>query len=136
MKITANKNTVSFLKSMAARRLLLCDVIFSRVSFVGENQVAFRMQPIPKAGEIFGLAPVANESIGVTAFYDMPLRCVCCTLELLVIVEEREYRYEYMLTKNERQMLCEKMETFFRQRVGTELRSFSLERMAMTAVPG
>ena len=136
MKIADNKNAVSFLKSMAARRLLPSDVTFSQVSFTGRHLVAFRVQPIPKAGEIFGLAPLANDSIGVTAFYDMALHFACCTLELTISAGGREYRYEYMLTREERRMLCEKMERFFLQRIGTELRNFSFEEIGVPMTPG
>lgn len=132
----ATKNAVSFLKSATTRRLLPSDVVFSHISFVGEHQVAFRMEPIKQAGDIFGLTPVANECITVTAFYDLARRCTHCTLELIVTAEERKYRYEYMLTRNERRMLCEKMESFFHQRVGTDLRSFSFERLTVPVAPG
>ena len=136
MKITASKTTVAFLKSKVTRRLFPNDVAFSHLAFVGERQVAFRMQPISKAGEIFGLGPVAQDSIIATAFYDMTRQCACYTLELTVNAAGREYRYEYLLTKDERRMLCEKMKDFFLQRVGTELLSFSLERLAASAVTG
>ena len=134
--MAANKTAVSFLKSVTARRLLSSDVVFSHISFVGEHQIAFRMEPIKQAGEVFGLVPVANECVTVTAHYDLVRHSVHCTLELVVSVEEREYRYEYMLTRDERRMLCEKMETFFRQRVGTDLQSFSFERLTVPVTPG
>lgn len=121
---------------MTARRLLPSDVVFSHISFVGEHQVSFRMEPIRQAGEVFGILPVASEKVTVTAFYDLVRHCTHCTLELIVTVEEREYRYEYMLTRDERKMLCEKMESFFRQRVGTDLRSFSFERLTVPVAPG
>ena len=135
MTIAANKKTVSFLKSVTARRLLPSDVRFSHISFVGEYQIAFRMEPIPQAGEVFGILPVANESVTVTAFYDLVRHSAHCTLELIVTLEKRQYRYEYMLTKEERSMLAEKMELFFRQRVGTELQSFSFEDLAIPTAP-
>lgn len=124
------------MKSATARRLLPSDVVFSHISFVGEHQIAFRMEPIRQAGDIFGLTPVANERVTVTAFYDLVKHCTQCTLDLNVTVEEREYRYEYMLTRDERRMLCEKMESFFRQRVGTDLQSFSFERLTVPVAPG
>lgn len=134
--IATTKSAVSFLKSVTARRLLPSDVVFSHISFVGEHQIAFRMEPIRQAGEVFGLVPVANERITVTALYDLVRHMVHCTLELIVTVEKREYRYEYMLTKEEQKMLCEKMESFFRQRVGTDLQSFSFERLTVPVTPG
>ena len=134
--IATTKSAVSFLKSVTARRLLPSDVVFSHISFVGEHQIAFRMEPIKQAGEVFGLMPVASEKVTVTAFYDLVRHCTHCTLELIVTVEQREYRYEYMLTRDERRMLCEKMESFFHQRVGTDLRSFSFERLTVPVAPG
>ena len=133
--MAVKQTAVSFLKSVTSRRLLPCDVVFSRISFVGEHQVAFRMEPIPQAGEVFGLVPVKSESISVTALYDLARHSVCCTLELIVTVEEREYRYEYMLTRDERHMLFEKMESFFRLRVGMDLRGFKFERLTAATAP-
>ena len=134
--IATTKSAVSFLKSMTTRRLLPSDVVFSHISFVGEHQIAFRMEPIRQTGDIFGILPVASEKVTVTAFYDLVRHCTHCTLELIVTVEQREYRYEYMLTRDERKMLCEKMESFFRQRVGTDLQSFSFERLTVPVTPG
>ena len=128
-KVTA----VAFLKSLVVRRLIAGDVVFTRLSFVNDHRVAFRMKSVPNAGQLFGLAAVPDGQITATAFYDMVHRCPCYTLELLVFSEEREYRYEYMLTKEERRMLCDKMEEFFRHRVGTELEQFCISG---TATPG
>ena len=130
MIITTEKTTVSFLKSEVSRRLFPNDVVFSHISFAGEHLVAFRMEEIPKAGELFGLAPIARENILVTAFYDMATRRARRTLELTVAATDREYRYEYLLTKEEHLMLTEKMDSFFRQRIGADLQSFSREQVA------
>lgn len=133
--IATTKSAVSFLKSVTARRLLPSDVVFSHISFVGEHHIAFRMEPIRQAGDVFGILPVASEKVTVTAFYDLVRHSAHCTLELIVTLEKRQYRYEYMLTKEERSMLAEKMELFFRQRVGTELQSFSFEDLAIPTAP-
>lgn len=133
--IATTKSAVSFLKSATARRLLPSDVMFSHISFVGEHQIAFRMEPIRQAGDIFGILPVASEKVTFTAYYDLVRHCTRCTLELIVTVGQREYRYEYMLTRDERQMLCEKMERFFRQCVGTDLQSFSFEQLTVPVAP-
>ena len=127
-KVTA----VAFLKSLVVRRLIAGDVVFTRLSFVNDHRVAFRMKSVPNAGQLFGLAFVPDGQITVTAFYDMVHRRPCCTLELLVFTEDREYRSEYMLTKEERRMLCDKMEDFFRQRVGTEMEQFCMKQLAET----
>lgn len=123
------------MKSNVSRRLFPNDVAFSHISFAGEHLVAFRMEEIPKAGELFGLAPIARGSILVTAFYDMAACRARRTLELTVAATDYEYRYEYLLTKEEHLMLTEKMESFFRQRIGADLQSFSMAQTAEQVAP-
>ena len=71
MKIATNKSAVSFLKSMTTRRLLPSDVVFSHISFVGEHQIAFRMEPIRQGQTLHTLHAGADRDRGGTG---VPLR--------------------------------------------------------------
>ena len=130
------KNTVAFLKAEVPRRFFPNDVVFTHISFVNCCRVAFRMESPRDADAIFGLAPCSSESLTITACYEMSRRMAACTLELIVDAEGVEHRYEYLLTRDERLMLTEKMESFFRQRIGTNLQIFSMTQLAGQAEPG
>lgn len=126
VSITESANNISFLKSTSTRRLFSSEIVFSHISF--ENRaVAFRMEPVFPVDEVFGLAFVPNERIQITALYDLSLRCPFNTLDFIVQAEDREYRYEYMLTKAERKLMADKMDSFFFERTGLRLTGFSLE---------
>lgn len=84
------------------------------------------MAIVNRANEVFGLAPLPTATISATAHYEMDERRASCALELTVVLDDQEYRYEYLLTGEERAMLTRKMETFFRQRIGTDLQAFSM----------
>lgn len=126
VSITISANNISFLKSTSTRRLLSSEIVFSHISF--ENGiVAFRMEPVFPVDEVFGLAFVPNERIRITALYDLSRRCPFNTLDFVVEAGDREYRYEYMLTKAERELMADKMDSFFFERTGMRLTEFSLE---------
>lgn len=124
--ITVSANNISFFKSTSTRRLLPSEIVFSRIAFE-TKAVAFQMEPVFPVDEVFGLAFVPNERIQITALYDLSRRCPFNTLDFVVEAMDREYRYEYMLTKAEREMMAEKMERFFYDRAGMRLAEFSLE---------
>lgn len=126
VSITISANNISFLKSTSTRRLLSSEIVFSHISF--ENgAVAFQMEPVFPADEVFGLAFVPNERIQITALYDLSRRCPFNTLDFTVEAMDREYRYEYMLTKAERRLVADKMDGFFFERTGMRLTEFCLE---------
>lgn len=126
VSITISANNISFLKSTSTRRLLSSEIVFSHISF--ENgAVAFQMEPVFPVDEVFGLAFVPNERIRITALYDLSRRCPFNTLGFVVEAEDKEYRYEYMLTKVERKLVADKMDSFFFERTGMSLTEFSLE---------
>lgn len=125
VSITVSANNISFLKSTSTRRLLPSEIVFSHVYF--ENgTVAFQMEPVFPVGEVFGLAFVPNERIQITALYDLSRRCPFNTLDFTVEAGGKEYSYEYMLTKAERKLMADKMDSFF-ERAGMRLTEFSLE---------
>ena len=136
MKIASKSTAVSFLKSLTARRLIAGDIVFSQYSFEDENTIAFRMEPVFNVEEVFGLMTIPNERVGITARYDTVRRHALCTLDLLVKLDASEHRYEYMLTREERRMLGEKMDSFFQQRTGIPLDGFSMEHLTMSAATG
>ena len=47
----------------------------------------------------------------------------------------RDCEYEYLLTEEERQMLTGKMEAFFHERIGTDLRLFSSQHTPEQTLP-
>lgn len=77
--------------------------------------------------EVFGLAFVPNERIRITALYDLSRHCPFNTLDFAVEAGGKEYSYEYMLTKAERKLVEDKMDSFFFERTGMRLTEFSLE---------
>ena len=85
------------------------------------------MALIADARKLFGLIPVLSEGITATACYEMEKQLAACTLSLTVRYRGQDYQYEYLLTEAERLMFTEKMEEFFRQRIGTDLRLFSTQ---------
>lgn len=85
------------------------------------------MESVFPIDEVFGLAFVPNERIQITARYDLHQHCPCNTLDFIVETEYKEYCYEYMLTKAERELMADKMERFFFDRSGMRLPEFSLE---------
>ena len=115
----------AFLKTEVPRRLFPNDVEFDHISFANGRRIAFRLALIADAGKLFGLTTVPSESITATACYEMEKQSTACTLSLTVRYRGQDYQYEYLLTEEERMMLTEKMEIFFRQRIGTDLRLFS-----------
>ncbi|MBQ9416000.1 MAG: hypothetical protein IJU20_04045 [Clostridia bacterium] len=100
-------------------------MVFDHISFASGRRIAFRLALIADAGKLFGLALVPSESITATACYEMEKQSAACTLSLTVRYRGQDYQYEYLLTEEKRLMLTEKMEIFFRQRIGTDLRAFS-----------
>lgn len=85
------------------------------------------MEPVFPADEVFGLAFVANEQLQIVARYDLIRHRPFNTLDFTVQAGDREYRYEYMLTKAERELMADKMDSFFFERTGMRLTEFSLE---------
>lgn len=126
VNITISENNISFLKSTCTRRLLPSEIVFSHISFES-GMVVFSMEPVFPVDEVFGLAFVPNERIKITAFYDLSRRCPFNTLDFTVEASDREYRYEYMLTRAERRLVEDKMDGFFLERTGLRLTGFSLE---------
>ena len=135
MQIQTSKVAVAFLKSKVPRRLFPNDVQFTHISFVGGHRVAFRMEIVNRANEVFGLAPLPTECISATAHYEMDERRASCALELTVTLDDQEYCYEYLLTGDERVMFTKKMESFFLRRIGTDLRVFSMAQVPEQAAP-
>lgn len=127
-----NANNISFLKNKSTRRLLPSEIVFSHISFENGAQAAFRMEPVFPVDEVFGLAFIPNERIRITALYDLLRHCPFNTLDFVVEAEGKEYRYEYMLTKAERKLLEDKMDSFFFKRTGMSLSAFSLENPVRT----
>lgn len=84
MPIQTSKVAVAFLKSEVPRRLFPNDVQFTHISFVGGHRVAFRMEIVNRANEVFGLAPLPTECISATACYEMEKESAACTLSLTV----------------------------------------------------
>lgn len=125
----------AFLKTEVPRRLFPNDVEFDHISFANGRRIAFRLALIADAGKLFGLTTVPSESITATACYEMEKQSAACTLSLTVRYRDQDYQYEYLLTEEERLMLTEKMEIFFRQRIGTELRAFSSQHAPDSALP-
>lgn len=125
----------AFLKTEVPRRLFPNDVVFDHISFASGRRIAFRLALIADAGKLFGLTTVPSESITATACYEMEKQLASCTLNLSVQYRGRDCEYEYLLTEEERRMLTEKMETFFRQRIGTDLRLFSSQHASDSALP-
>ena len=115
----------AFLKTEVPRRLFPNDVEFDHISFANGRRIAFRLALIADAGKLFGLTTVPSESITATACYEMEKQLASCTLNLSVQYHGRDCEYEYLLTEEERQMLTGKMEAFFHERIGTDLRLFS-----------
>ena len=114
----------AFLKTEVPRRLFPNDVEFDHISFANGRRIAFRLALIADAGKLFGLTTVPSESITASACYEMEKQSAACTLSLTVRYRGQDYQYEYLLTEEDL-MLTEKMEIFFRQRIGTDLRAFS-----------
>ena len=123
--ITVSNKLNAFLKTEVPRRLCPNDVVFDHISVASGRRIAFRLALIADAGKLFGLALVPIESITATACYEMEKQSAACTLSLTVRYRGQDYQYEYLLTEEKRLMLTEKMEIFFRQRIGTDLRAFS-----------
>ena len=130
-----NNKLTAFLKTEVPRRLFPNDVVFNHISFASGRRIAFRFELITDAGKLFGLAPLPSESITATASYEMEKLLACCILNLIVHCQGQDYEYEYLLTEEERQMLTGKMEAFFRQRIGTDLRLFSSQHAPDSALP-
>lgn len=84
------------------------------------------MEPVFPVGEVFGIAFVPNESIQIVARYDLIRHCPFNTLDFTVEAGGKEYSYEYMLTKAERKLVEDKMDSFFLNRTGLRLAEFSL----------
>ena len=123
--VSKSNKLYAFLKTEVPRRLFPNDVEFDHISFANGRRIAFRLVLIADAGKLFGLTTVPSESITATACYEMEKQSAACTLSLTVRYRGQDYQYEYLLTEEERLMLTEKMEIFFRQRIGTDLRAFS-----------
>ena len=135
MKIHTGKGAVAFLKTEVPRRLFPNDVEFTHISFVNGHRVAFRMAITDRANEVFGLAPLPTEALTAIAHYEMDERRASCALELTVSLNDQEYRYEYLLTGDERVLFTKKMESFFFHRIGTDLRAFSMAQAAEQVAP-
>ena len=125
----------AFLKTEVPRRLFPNDVEFDHISFANGRRIAFRLALIADAGKLFGLTTVPSESITATACYEMEKQSAACTLSLTVRYRGQDYQYEYLLTEEERQMLTGKMEAFFHERIGTDLRLFSSQHAPDSALP-
>lgn len=130
-----NNKLTAFLKTEVPRRLFPNDVVFDHISFASGRRIAFRFELITDAGKLFGLAPLPTESITATASYEMEKLLACCILKLIVHCRGQDYEYEYLLTEEERQMLTGKMEAFFHERIGTDLRLFSSQHAPDSALP-
>lgn len=85
------------------------------------------MEPVFPVDEVFGLAFVPSESTQILARYDLLRHCPFNTLDFTVEAGGKEYSYEYMLTKAERKLVEDKMDSFFFERTGMSLTEFSLE---------
>lgn len=123
--VSKSNKLYAFLKTEVPRRLFPNDVEFDHISFANGRRIAFRLALIADAGKLFGLTTVPSESITATACYEMEKQSAACTLSLAVRYRGQDYQYEYLLTEEERRMLTGKMENFFRERIGTDLRLFS-----------
>lgn len=120
----SNSYNISFLKSTTTRRLFPSEIKFLCLSLENENMVSFRMEPMFSVSEVFGLAHASNDHVQIVATYDMLRRRPLSTLSLSISSDGREYCYEYMLTMDERSTIMEKMENFFLQQTGIELKAF------------
>ena len=133
--ITVSNKLNAFLKTEVPRRLFPNDVVFDHISFASGRRIAFRFALIADAGKLFGLALVPSESITATACYEMEKQLASCTLNLSMQYRGRDCEYEYLLTEEERQMLTGKMEAFFHERIGTDLRLFSSQHTPEQTLP-
>lgn len=130
-----NTNSVSFLKSTTTRRLRPDEIKFTQLAFDREQTVGFRLENVFSAGEILGMPLSSADVVLFTARYDMLRLRSLPTLEVTVSSSGQKYDYEYMLTNEERDLLTEKMGSFFFRQTGMELRSFCAESNGKSHIP-
>ena len=117
-----------------ARRLQLEEMCFDEEVIASEGKLNFYMPVVFNRYEVFGTPVHLVDSINVYASYDMDRQCADTALEIVGFKSDaQDVHYRYLLTKDERAVLEQKMETYCQQRYGQSLEELCQEqREAMT----
>lgn len=115
------KNT-SIIESKNVRRLRQDEILFSQVSFDGEDTITFWIVSTFNVSEILGVPSSSDDRVTAAAHYDIPRRASFNTLDVSILtVNGDAYAYRYLLTGDERVRLAQRMEAYYKRTTGVSL---------------
>ena len=118
------------------RRLLPEEMEFRNEIIESDGKLNFYMPVIFDPLRVFGSKMIDVESINVYATYDPDRQCADTALEIVGFKSDaQDVRYGYLLTKDERMVLEQKMEAYCQQQYGQSLEEFSLEMLEEMSDP-